>query len=220
MLAGLGGCCTWSLSSVSTAAAPVSTQFKHVHCRRQMLPSLRLAWSLRLHARQQHMIPTGVPAGTPTTPCGNWYGPVKTHPPCKAACSADFASGSSTQHSSMAGQPVLHGTAHAHCLLHPAAQYRQNSLPAWYAALQLHCRKDVAHIWELSGGSDLAAQLTQGSHIFLTHRQVRTVTEAMAAAVPAAAATGSGFWSLYVHPSHHLLPLSGMLSRPCINWQP
>lgn len=34
------------------------------------------------------------------------------------------------------------------------------------------CRKDIAHIWELAGGEALSAQLTQGSHTFLTHRQV------------------------------------------------
>lgn len=35
-----------------------------------------------------------------------------------------------------------------------------------------NCRKDIAHVWELSGGQALTAQLIQGSHIFLTHRQV------------------------------------------------
>jgi hypothetical protein len=40
--------------------------------------------------------------------------------------------------------------------------------------LLLCCRKDTAHIWELAGGEALTAQLTQGSHVFLTHRQVST----------------------------------------------
>lgn len=42
------------------------------------------------------------------------------------------------------------------------------------AVSALHCRKDIAHIWELAGGEALTAQLTQGSHIFITHRQAST----------------------------------------------
>lgn len=43
-------------------------------------------------------------------------------------------------------------------------------------SLVVVCRKDIAHIWEIAGGDALTAQLTQGSHIFLTHRQVRDNT--------------------------------------------
>lgn len=47
------------------------------------------------------------------------------------------------------------------------------SQTAVHAIHCLHaCRKDIAHIWELAGGEALSAQLTQGSHTFLTHRQV------------------------------------------------
>lgn len=42
----------------------------------------------------------------------------------------------------------------------------------WGLVVAFWCRKDIAHIWELAGGEALTAQLTQGSHIFLTHRQV------------------------------------------------
>jgi len=83
----------------------------------------------------------------------------------KASHGASFLSTKSLGHQDSPTQP----------LPIPVASCTSGQYSVQAESVVVVCRKDIAHIWEIAGGDALTAELTEGSHIFLTHRQARDV---------------------------------------------